>query len=877
MSDKKDKEKDILIPPSVIGLTKEEVESRVSEGLVNADAEDMSRSTKNIIFKNLFTLFNIVLVILAFSVMMTREFKNAIFFWVALVNSGIGIFQEIRAKKTIEKLSVLAKTSIFVVRNQKVVQIPHDQLVLDDVLYLTTGDQVPADSLVIHCVGLEVDESLLTGESDNIMKHKDSTLMSGSFITAGEAFVKVTAVGDENYSSRLMQEAKTEKKNPSELMRNLNRMVTILSILIVPIGIGFFIIQYNITNQNFRESILAVSSAIVNMIPEGLMLLTSVAFAVGAANLARKKTLVQSLPCIETLARVDTICLDKTGTITDGSLKFEECIIFDEEGQPLNGEKGDLLLEEVKESPLEETKETEEGSMDSIRNLFERSISNSEKTSTLEKEDLMTDEEKTTSNLEHFKTLEDEVKKYASEMMVSLPDSNATAKAIREFFVAKRPTLKCTNIIPFSSARKWSGVTFSNHGSYVVGAPEFIFSKVPLEVEEVSEKYVQRGLRVLAFVHFETEIEADEPLTEGKVLALFILSDTIRKNAKETFSYFEKQDVTLKVISGDNPVSVSNIALQAGIAHAEDYIDMSRVDEDTDFKKLVEENTVFGRVTPYQKRELVKALKAKGHTTCMTGDGVNDVLSLREADVGVAMASGSDAARSAADVVLLNSDFGMMVDVLKEGRRVINNIDRVASMYLVKTIYSFLLTFLCIILNSKYPFEPVQLAPVNTLTVGIPSFFLALKPSYERTRGNFLQNTLKVSLPAALSIVLGVIILQIADRSFGIGKPTATMCVLVIGCVGFQVLLKVAKPLDLKKKLLIGALFTAFIACFLFFQDFFNFSSLLDRNAFFYLPLVLGSNTIHNFFSFVIEKIIHYINKAVQYIKHLFKPGISEV
>lgn len=789
-----DKNKNIMIPPDITGLSNLEIQERVQQGQVNLYDEDITRSTKDIIYKNTFTLFNIIIMVLAIVVMCTGEFKNGIFFWVVILNSSIGIFQEIRAKKTIEELSVLAKTNATVVRDGQIMSIPQEEIVIDDILYLCAGNQVPSDGQVIHSVGLEVDESLLTGESDNILKLDQDTIMSGSFITVGEGYIKVTAVGEDNYSVRLTNEAKAEKRNPSQLMKSLNNMIKVLSIFIVPVGIGLFISQYNLT-LSFKQSILAVSAAVVSMIPEGLMLLTSVAFAVGAANLAKKKTLVQSLPCIETLARVDTICLDKTGTITDGSLRFEKFILI-----------GDKTEKDLQQAIVE------------------------------------------TMNI--------------------LPDKNATAEAVRKFFPAMKSEWTSKRLVPFSSARKWSGVSFCDCGSYVLGAPEFIFKELPEEIEKAALQHTNDGYRVLAFVHFSDVIEGNTLPENGETIALFILSDSIRENAKDTFSYFEEQDVTLKVISGDNPVSVSNIALQAGIKNAEKYVDMSQHNNSLDYAELVEKNTVFGRVTPYQKRELLIALKENGHTTCMTGDGVNDVLSLREADVGVAMASGSDAAKSSSDVILLTSDFSAMIDVLKEGRRVINNIERVAAMYLVKTIYSIILSFMSIGFGVPYPFTPLQLSPINTLTVGIPSFVLALKPSYERIKGKFITNIVRISFPAALTVVLSIMILNLADQNFSLGTAaTSTMSVLVTGCVGFNVLYSVARPLDLIRKIMIVALFAAFIFTLCELGWFFTYISLFDRNAFFYLPLVLGSPTIYKYLSSAIHNIIHYFNKAKNYLK----------
>ncbi|KAF9404791.1 hypothetical protein HW555_014165 [Spodoptera exigua] len=518
--------------------------------------------------------------------------------------------KEIHAKKTIDKLSLVNKTEVTVLRENRLVTVLQDEIVLGDVLVLALGNQVPSDGVVLHSESLEVDESLLTGESDKITKQNGDKIMSGSFITSGLGYVQITAVGEDNFVSKLSKEAKTEKKSTSELMNSLNLLIKGLTFAIVPIGLLLFWSQYQST-QSFPKTVLGVSGALISMIPEGLMLLTSVAFAVGAANLARKQTLIQRLSCIETLARVDTICLDKTGTITDGTLTFKELI--PQAGFPA-------------------------------------------------------------SEIEHA----------VGEMMIGLSDQNATAKVLRSQFPLQQATWKVKDIVPFSSERKWSGVSFEEKGSFVMGAPEFIYSDVPEALKEILEPYNEQGDRVLILVHFNDELASSGLPQAKETVAIFIIADTIRENAVDTFSYFVKQDVTLKVISGDNPITVSQIAKQAGIAGAENFVDMSKIKDDDNFNDLVEKTTVFGRVTPYQKRELIQALKENGHTTCMTGDGVNDILSLREADVSVAMASGSDAARAVSDVVLLNSDFSSMIQVLNEGRRVINNIERVASMYMLK-------------------------------------------------------------------------------------------------------------------------------------------------------------------------------------------------
>ncbi len=777
----------IQIPENITGLSEQEVKQQVEKGNYNKEIENISRTTAQIIRDNSLTLFNFINLFLAVSVFLVGYPENALFFWVILVNTAIGVFQEIHAKRTIDQLSIVNRSTVSVVRENKIKQIYQEDIVLNDILFLTTGNQIPSDGKVLYTKGLEIDESLLTGESDNISKQVDDSVMSGSFVTAGTGFIQITAVGEDNFVAKLSREAKSEKQSTSELMDSLNLLIKWLTIAIIPIGLLLFWSQFHSTGS-LSKAVLGVSGALISMIPEGLMLLTSVAFAVGAANLAKKKTLIQRLSCIETLARVDIICLDKTGTITDGTLSFQEAII----------QKG--------------TKE--------------------------------------------------QVDEALSELMLELPDQNTTAQAIRKAYPLTKAKWQAENTIPFSSSRKWSGVTFEEKGSYVIGAPEFIYQEVPAELNTQITELNETGNRVLILASFSDELKDEQLPKQIQTMAILVLLDTIRENATETFSYFKDEEVTLKVISGDNPITVSKIAQKAGIQNAEAFVDMSKIDKDTDYQKLVEETTVFGRVTPYQKRELVIALKQNNHTTCMTGDGVNDILSLREADVSVAMASGSDAARAVADVVLLNSNFSSMIQVLYEGRRVINNIERVASMYMVKTIYSAILAVMFIFIALPYPFAPLQLTPINTLTVGIPSFILALRPSYERIKGNFLTNILKISVPGSITIIFDILLLQLIGRWFHLShEEISTMCVLLTGCVGFLVLYRVARPLDLRKKVMIYLLFATFLSCFLFFGGFFMYTTLFNRNVSFYLPLILGSRSIFKYISLIMGKIAHQLLK----------------
>lgn len=771
----------VKIPQGLHGLTQQEAAARTEKGQVNQTEENLLKSDGQIIKENTVNVFNLLNLVLALFVLLVGSPKNTLFFGVVIINTLIGVFQELRAKHTIDKLSVLAKNQATVLRGGKLQRIDQEAIVLGDTLLLKNGDQVPVDGEILSGEGMEVDESLLTGEADRILKQPTDRLYSGSFVTAGQGFYRATAVGADNFAQRLSSEAKSETGNSSQLTKVLSRMITVLTVIIVPVGLMMLYSQYQ-ASSSIRQAVLGTVAALVSMIPEGLMLLTNVAFAVGAANLARKKVLVQALPSIETLARVDVICLDKTGTITDGTLRFEES-----------------LLGQVTE--------------------------------------------------ERFKVI-------MSALMKNLTDDNATAQALRNAFQADNDW-QVEKMIPFSSARKWSGVTFQNEGSYVVGAPEFIFSTVPEEFQQAIQPYMEQGYRVLALASYP-EVLSETFEKEPNWLATLIISDNLRENAQETFGYFAKQDVQLKVISGDHPLTVSKIAQKAGIQRAEYYVDMSEIDDWTNYRVLAKSNTVFGRVSPYQKQRLIQALQDEDHTVCMTGDGVNDVLALRQADIGVAMANGSSAARAAADVILLESDFKRMKDVLNEGRRVINNIERVASMYLVKTIYSLILAVIFMFIASPYPFAPIQLTPINALTVGIPSFFLALKPSYERIKGDFLNNILRVSVPGAVTVVAAVMLIQLAGHLFQLPfSATSTISVFLTGCVGLLVLYLVSIPLDKKKITLIVVIAAIYLSCFLVFRQFFDFDILYNRNLFFVIPLTFGVYWLFKAMTALMNKLVN--------------------
>ncbi len=749
------------------GLTAAEVSARIEAGAVNTQPEGITPSVKKIVFHNTFTLFNLINVVLAIIIIAVGHIENTLFFGVAICNTAMGIIQEVRAKKTLDKLSILAKAKVRVVRDSSPVSIEQHEVVLDDIMIIAAGEQICADSVIVKTSGVELDESLLTGEADRIHKEPGDKVMSGSYVTSGSAYVRVVAVGEHNYANKLTREAKKEKKQRSQLMRTLSLIIRILTIVIVPLGLLLFYSQYS-GGATIQNAVLGASAAMIGMIPEGLVLLTGVTLTLGALNLARKKALVQSLQSIETLARVDVLCLDKTGTITDGTMKFE-----------------------------------------------------------------------------HFELLDDftenNAKAVIAELMGALKDENATATALKNTFGTSRKW-RISTVAPFSSERKWSGVYYQDQGSYVLGAPNFIFKNLDKQLAVQIKKRTSEGYRVLCIAHSAGAL-TQTMLPENLVPKAFILlSDTIRAEAPETFAYFEHEGVILKVISGDDANTVRSIAMSAGIKNADKAIDMSTLDESADLQLIAEEYTVFGRVSPMQKKALIEALNKNGHTTCMTGDGVNDVPAMKTADCSVAMVGGSDAARGASDFVLMTSNFAAMVDVLKEGRRVINNIEKVASLYLVKTIYSTLLTLFYIFLPFPYPFAPLQMTPINFFTIGIPSFLLALRGDYRRPEGRFGLNILENALPAALTVVINILILQLAGHAFSLSQlETSTMQVLLTACAGFVLLARVSRPMNTPIRVMNILLLIAFFVFFIFLKDFFMLGSLFTRNAFFYIPLLYAT------------------------------------
>ena len=726
-----------LQPDPSQGLTDEQVQERFARGMNNVQPNVVSKSYLGIFRSNVLTLFNFINFVLAALIFVFGELKNMLFIGVVTVNIIVGVVQEIRSKKVLEKMSLIAAPHVDLVRGGKVVQSEISDIVIDDIMILKQGMQIPSDSIVVEgqC---EVNESLLTGEQDDVHKQNGDFLYSGSFVQAGECKARVTAVGEDNFTSKLMAEAKKFKKPKSELMRSINWIIRIVTIAIFPLGLLMFYTN-KLTTSTINEAVTGTVASVVGMIPEGLVMLTSIALAVGVIKLARKRTLVQDLYSIETLARVDMLCLDKTGTITEGSMQVEKTHIYS----------------------------TKFGHVD----------------------DIMTN------------------------MVAALGAQGSTFEAFAQYFKSSEK-YDVVSTVPFSSSRKWSAADFGAVGKFIVGAPEFVLKERYSLVENDVKEYSAQGFRVLVLVRTTQPLKDDLDRERLKPIALIVLSDKIRENAKDTLAYFAKQGVELKVISGDNPLTVSKVAERAGLANADKFIDATELDTDEKIYEACDKYTIFGRVTPKQKKVLVTSLKSKGHTVGMTGDGVNDVMALKEADCSIAMASGSEASRNVAQLVLLDSDFAALPSVVAEGRRVINNIERAASLFLVKTSFSILLTLLLIILQMNYPFEPIQLTLISGLFVGLPSFFLAIEPNDSKVRGSFLSKVFKKALPAGFTVATMVTIICLVYRNVGIdvSAQVSTMSFYVTSLVSFIVLMWVCIPYTKERLYLIAMCLVLYIA-----------------------------------------------------------------
>lgn len=738
-----------LNPSPDEGLNAEQINLRLRAGYGNAPVNPPSKSVGQIVRSNVFTFFNFIFFLLAFFIILVGSFRDLMFMPIVIANIFIGIVQEIRAKKTIDKLMLLSSPKAIAVREGREYTVDTSRLVLDDVVVFSAGNQICADAVILRGE-VQVNESLITGEAKAVIKGEGDSLLSGSFIISGKCYAQLDAVGADSYASRLTVEAKKDKKKKrSEMMASLNRLIQIIGIVIIPVGIMLYYQQTVELGLSVRQAVVSTVAALVGMIPEGLYLLASVALAVSVVRLARYKTLVHELSCIETLARVDVLCVDKTGTITENTMQVQEIVLLDE---PVCNET----------------------------QLYQA----------------------------------------MSAFYNNLPDDNATANAMREYF-SDDVVWRAVKTVPFNSANKWSAVDFGRNGAYVVGAPEFVLKNEYENLRETVEEYSNMGYRVLLIAGYDGQVGDG---LGGKVspLALALVANKIRDTAPETFGFFAEQGVEIKVISGDNPITVSMVAAQAGIANAERYVDASTLTTPQLLEQAAQEYTVFGRVTPDQKRKLVRALKACGHTVAMTGDGVNDVLALKDADCSIAMASGSDAACHVSQLVLLNSDFSSMPKVVLEGRRVINNIERAASLFLVKNIFSFVMALLAMFIAMPYPVTPAQLSLVSTLTIGAPAFLLALEPNKNLVSGRFLTNVIKRALPGALTDIFLVMGLQAFAEVFELPmSDLSTMCAVLMAWVGLLVLYQVCKPIDIKRGAIWAAMTVAVIFSITVLADFF--------------------------------------------------------
>lgn len=789
------------------GLTNEQVQERIAEGKVNVNENPNTRTYKQIILENTLTFFNFLNIALLVLVLFVRSYKNSMFMGIILINTVIGIIQEIRAKKTIDKLAILTESKTVVLREGKKWSISTEKLVLDDLIFLKTGDQVPADVKVLEGT-VEVNESLLTGESDNLSKSQGDELFSGSFVTSGEACCQVIHVGKDNYASQITSEAKEFKRHNSELRNSLNAILKVISIIIVPLGAMLFYKQYMIVGDTLKDSVVNMVAAVLGMIPEGLVLLTSVALTLGSMVLATKKTLVQELYCIETLARVDTLCLDKTGTITEGTMKVEDVQLYDT----------------AQTTVVQHTAKFDPETGEPVQNV---SALKPEVTVSAEKENGQIQEtvnSETVSQEERQKI--QEIDHIMGNMMSVLHDQNATADALRKRFPS-RNDLKLIHAIPFSSDRKYSGAVFEGRGTYLMGAAQFLFPEGNEELLEHCSSYAQEGYRILVLAHSEQETKGTERPTGLEPLGLFLITDVIREEAPDTLAFFDSQGVDLKVISGDDPVTVSAIAKKAGLKNANHYIDATTIKTSEEMQRAVAECSVFGRVTPQQKKQMVQALQSQKHTVAMTGDGVNDVLALKEADCSIAMAAGSDAAKNIANVVLLDSNFGAMPHIVNQGRRVVNNIRSAASMFLIKTIFSVLLSLITIFFGDAYPFEPIQMSLISACAVGIPTFLLTQENNYNKIDHTFLRHVFMNAFPAAVTITGCVFtIMLVCQDVYHSNVMLNTACVLVTGWNYMSALRTVYSPLNTYRKVIIYGMQFAFFISAVVLQDLLTLGSL---------------------------------------------------
>ena len=766
------------------GLTAEEVRARVDAGQINTASTVKTKSVRRIFYDNICTVFNVINVILFIALLCVGSYKNMLFMFVILANIIIGIVQEIRSKRSVDTLTILTESKLDVLRDGKIVQLSKDELVLDDIILLARGNQVPADCILVQgeC---KANESLLTGESDLIEKHPGDELLSGSFIAAGTCYCRVNRVGADSYAAKINNQAKYIKKNNSQILRSFKFIIHISSVIIFPVGALLFCSNYFFHDRGFQQSVVSTVGALVGMIPAGMILLTSSVLAVSVIRLSRKKVLVNEMYCIETLARVDVLCLDKTGTLTADAMNVDRVI--------------------------------------------------------------------------NLNTNDDKIQTALASIVAASTETNATLQAISDHTEGVPPVV-CRQFVPFSSETKWSGGTFANGKTYIIGAAEFVFADKEKYAEIFDRiNHIRDTVRVIVLAASDMPVNAGALPEDLHPMALVLIKDRLRDNVCDTVNYFNEQGVTLKVISGDSVKTVQNIAKDTGIAGAENAVDMTTVTTDEQLEEVAERCNVFGRVTPAQKKKLVLALKKHGHMVAMTGDGVNDVLALKEADCSIAMASGSEAARNVSQLVLVNNDFAAMPHVVAEGRRTINNIERSSSLYLVKTIYSIVLAVFFIFSHLSYPFQPIQLSLISTVTVAFPSFVLALQPNRNIVRGNFTFNIVARAAPAAICVILNVILTAALSEILGISQgELSTVAVYVTSLVCLMLIIRLSIPFNALRSGMLAVSVIGLGIAFVFFRDFFSLEMLGQSAVVMCLCTVVVTVVLFNLLYNIAD---HYIKK----------------
>lgn len=773
------------------GLNERDVNERIEKGQINVFENPDDLTLKKILKNNICTFFNLIIFILALLVVSSGAYKNLMFVGVAFCNMLIGIVQEVRAMLTLNKLNIIAEAKMIVIRNSQETSVPVSEIVLDDILHIKSGNQIVCDSIILEGA-IEVNESLLTGEPDIIEKKMGDKLYSGSFIVAGDAYAQVIHVGKDNLSSKIMLKAKTSTKPKSLLQENIDLILKIVSSIILPLGLLLFATQFFANQSSYSDSIIGTVAGVSGMIPEGLVLLTSVSLALGVVALSKEKTLVHNIYCIETLAHVDVLCLDKTGTLTEGRMRVEK-----------------------------------------------------------------------TYRIDDYADIDGMVKK----ILACLNDENATSQALRDYFGKAENITDLVRPIPFSSERKFSGAVYENE-TLLMGAIEFLFPDSEEKIKQIISTYTTNGMRVITLARSSQQMEGYQIPSDLKPIALIAISDCIRSNAGETLNYFKQQGVDIRIISGDSPETVSLIARRVGLEDTDNYIDASTFSSFADIQEAVQKYKIFGRVKPTQKKELIMALQNLGHTVGMTGDGVNDVMALKQADCSIAMAEGSEAAKQVSNIVLIDSDFSHMPSVLSEGRKVIHHIQNAASLFLVKTVFSVLITLMTMFTVSQYPFEPIQLTFIGTIAIGLPSLFLTLEKDYTLVSGKFLINVFSKSLPGSLTVFFEIILISIFCAISGYGHDVrSTMCVMMTTLCTMMVLKNVYPLNSFYRRLIFTAMSIVAVICLVFLHEIFEMTILNFHCLIAFVGLSILAYTLCSLLTSHMEKWLIWIDKKISQVR----------